>query len=107
MLKNNSHYITYKLLKVEYGSHHAYAVYFFIYDMIRMFLLLSVIIFSVSVMRSFFPPERTKRILLYKKEFIGNILAALSGLVINGKLKHAGRPLPTLNEVKELIKAEA
>ncbi|MEW6002386.1 MAG: thioredoxin family protein [Nitrospirota bacterium] len=28
------------------------------------------------------------------------------GLVINGKLKHAGRPLPTLEKVKELIKRE-
>ena len=28
------------------------------------------------------------------------------GLVINGKLKHAGKPLPTLEKVKELIKAE-
>ena len=27
-------------------------------------------------------------------------------LVINGKLKHSGKPLPTLNKVKELIKAE-
>jgi small redox-active disulfide protein 2 len=27
-------------------------------------------------------------------------------LVINGKLKHAGKPLPTLERVKELIKAE-
>jgi small redox-active disulfide protein 2 len=29
------------------------------------------------------------------------------GLVVNGKLKHAGRPLPSLEKVKELIKAEA
>jgi small redox-active disulfide protein 2 len=29
------------------------------------------------------------------------------GLIINGKLKHTGRPLPTLEKVKELLKAEA
>ena len=29
------------------------------------------------------------------------------GLVVNGKLKHAGKPLPSLGKVKELIKAEA
>ena len=28
------------------------------------------------------------------------------GLVINGKLKHSGKPLPTLDKVKELIRAE-
>ena len=39
------------------------------------------IIFIVSVIRSYFPPERTKKILSHKKEFIGNILAALLGVV--------------------------
>ena len=29
------------------------------------------------------------------------------GLVVNGKLKHSGKPLPTLEKVKQLIKAEA
>lgn len=29
------------------------------------------------------------------------------GLVVNGKLKHSGKPLPTLEKVKELIRAEA
>jgi len=29
------------------------------------------------------------------------------GLVVNGKLKHSGKPLPSINKVKELIKSEA
>ena len=37
------------------------ALEFFIYDTIKIFLLLSVIIFVVSVIRSYFPPERTKK----------------------------------------------
>ncbi len=57
------------------------ALEFFIYDTIKIFLLLSVIIFIVSIIRSYFPPERTKRILSHKREFIGNILAALLGIV--------------------------
>jgi uncharacterized membrane protein YraQ (UPF0718 family) len=57
------------------------ALEFFIYDTIKIFLLLSVIIFIVSMVRSFFPPGRTKRILSHKREFIGNILAALLGIV--------------------------
>jgi small redox-active disulfide protein 2 len=28
------------------------------------------------------------------------------GLVVNGKLKHSGKPLPNINEIKELIKSE-
>jgi uncharacterized membrane protein YraQ (UPF0718 family) len=81
MLKKISEYFTYTLLKLEHGTHLADAVDFFIYDTIKIFLLLSVIIFIVSTIRSFFPPEKTKRILSHKKEFIGNILAALLGIV--------------------------
>jgi uncharacterized membrane protein YraQ (UPF0718 family) len=63
------------------GSRLSDALEFFIYDTIKIFLLLSVIIFAVSVIRSYFPPERTKRILSHKREFIGNILASLLGIV--------------------------
>ncbi|MDA8088791.1 MAG: permease [Nitrospiraceae bacterium] len=63
------------------GSRLADAAEFFIYDTIKIFLLLSVIIFAVSVIRSYFPPERTKKILSHRKEFIGNITAALLGIV--------------------------
>jgi len=81
MLKNISHYFTYKLLKLEYGTRLGDAIDFFIYDTLKIFLLLSVIIFVVSVVRSYFPPEKTKRILSHKKEFVGNILAAMLGVV--------------------------
>jgi len=81
MLKKISEYFTYTLLKLEHGTHLADAIDFFVYDTIKIFLLLSVIIFIVSTIRSYFPPEKTKRILSHKKEFIGNILAALLGIV--------------------------
>lgn len=81
MLKGFSHYVVHSLFGMQPGSRIADAAEFFIYDIIKIFLLLSVIIFVVSVMRSYFPPERTKRILSHKKEFIGNILAALLGIV--------------------------
>jgi uncharacterized membrane protein YraQ (UPF0718 family) len=81
MLKNFADYFTYNLLQLESGTHLAEAVNFFIYDTIKIFLLLSVIIFVISVIRSYFPPEKTRRILSHKKLFIGNILAALLGVV--------------------------
>jgi uncharacterized membrane protein YraQ (UPF0718 family) len=81
MLKDFSHYIVYSVLKLEQGTRLPDAIEFFIYDTIKIFLLLLVIIFVVSVIRSYFPPERTKRILSHKKEFIGNVLAALLGIV--------------------------
>jgi uncharacterized membrane protein YraQ (UPF0718 family) len=81
MLRSISHYFTHTLLKLEHGTRLADAIDFFIYDTIKIFFLLSVIIFAVSVIRSYFPPEKTKRILSHKKEFIGNILAAMLGVV--------------------------
>ena len=81
MLKNLSDYLTYNLLGLGRGTRLAEAFNFFIYDTIKIFLLLSVIIFVISVIRSYFPPEKTRRILSNKKLFIGNILAALLGVV--------------------------
>ena len=39
------------------------SIHFFIYDTIKIFILLSVLIFTISYIQSFFPPERTRRIL--------------------------------------------
>lgn len=57
------------------------ALDFFIYDTIKIFLLLTVIIFVVAIIRSQFPPEKTKQILSHKREYIGNVIAALLGVV--------------------------
>jgi uncharacterized membrane protein YraQ (UPF0718 family) len=81
MLKDFAHYLVYSVFGMAEGSRLSDALDFFIYDTIKIFFLLSVIIFAVSIVRSFFPPERTKRILSHKREFIGNILAALLGIV--------------------------
>jgi uncharacterized membrane protein YraQ (UPF0718 family) len=81
VLKAFAHYLVYDLFGMAQGSRLSGALEFFIYDTIKIFLLLSVIIFVVSIIRSYFPPERTKRILSHKREFIGNILAALLGIV--------------------------
>jgi len=80
MLKDFAHYLVVSVFGMDPGRLSG-ALEFFIYDSIKIFLLLSVIIFVVSVIRSYFPPERTKRILSHKREFIGNILAALLGVV--------------------------
>lgn len=81
MLKSIASYITYNLIGLGQGTSLGDALDFFIYDTMKIFLLLSVIIFIVSVIRSYFPPERTKLILAHKHEFIGNIMAALLGVV--------------------------
>ncbi|HUI44571.1 MAG TPA: permease [Nitrospirota bacterium] len=80
MLQDFARLIVYSLVGMQ-QSRLADAMEFFIYDVIKIFLLLSIIIFAVSVIRSYFPPEKTKRILSHKKEFIGNLLAAFLGIV--------------------------
>jgi uncharacterized membrane protein YraQ (UPF0718 family) len=57
------------------------SVAFFLYDVPKILLLLSGMIFVISVIRTFFSPERTRSLLGGKREGIGNILAALLGVV--------------------------
>ena len=57
------------------------SIEFFIYDVIKIFILLSVLIFIISYIQSFFPPERTKKILGRFKGVSANILGALLGTV--------------------------
>lgn len=54
---------------------------FFIYDTIKIFILLSVLIFTISYIQSYFPPERTKKILGRFEGITANTLAALLGTV--------------------------
>lgn len=57
------------------------SVHFFIYDVIKIFILLSVLIFAISYIQSYFPPERTKKILGRFNGISANILSALLGTV--------------------------
>lgn len=57
------------------------SVHFFIYDTIKIMILLFTLIFMISYIQSYFPPERTKRILSKFDGIIGNTVAALLGTV--------------------------
>ena len=57
------------------------SVQFFVYDVIKIFILLSVLIFIISYVQSYFPPERTRRILGGRSGIGANILGALLGTV--------------------------
>ncbi len=57
------------------------SIHFFIYDVIKIFILLSVLIFIISYIQSYFPPERTKKILGRFNGITANILSALLGTV--------------------------
>ncbi len=73
--------IVIRLLGLDRETHLGSALHFFIYDTLKIFILLATIIFVVAVIRSWFPPERTKRILSHEREYVGNVMAALLGVV--------------------------
>lgn len=70
-----------KVLGLEMASRLGGSLHFFIYDVVKIFILLSVLIFSISWIQSFFPPERTRKILGRHKGFSANLLGALLGTV--------------------------
>jgi hypothetical protein len=63
------------------ASHLAHAVEFFVYETPKVLMLLTLVVFGVGIVRSFFTPERTRRILAGKRETVGNVLASLLGVV--------------------------
>ncbi|MFA7319260.1 MAG: permease [Parcubacteria group bacterium] len=74
-------WLTYSVFGILPKTLLASAVNFFIFDTIKILLLLFVIIFVVSIIRSFLPPEKIRNILSHEKKYIGNILASLLGIV--------------------------
>jgi uncharacterized membrane protein YraQ (UPF0718 family) len=73
--------LTFKLLGLSPESGFGSAVCFFIFETPKVLILLVTVVFVVGVIRSFFSPERTRRMLAGKGEFFGNILAAGLGVV--------------------------
>ncbi len=74
-------WITYSVFNITQKTLLASAVNFFIFDTIKILLLLCVIIFTVSIIRSFLPPEKIRNILSHEKKYVGNILASLLGII--------------------------
>ena len=74
-------FLTFSLLGLKPGSHLGESVLFFFYDTPKVLMLLTLIVFAVGILRSFFTPERTRKTLAGKSESVGNVLAALLGIV--------------------------
>ena len=68
-------------LPVDANSRTGEAVAFFVYEAPKVLLLLTLIVFAMGIVRSFFSPERTRAVLAGKREGIGNVLAACLGIV--------------------------
>lgn len=68
------------LLPLEKGSHAHEAVKFFLYDTPKVLMLLTLVVFAMGIVRSFFSPERTRALLAGKREGFGNAAAAVLGV---------------------------
>jgi len=74
-------FLIFDLLGLAKGTHFADAAWFFFFEVPKVLLLLTLIVFVVGIIRSYFSPERTRRMLGGKKLFAGNVLASLLGVV--------------------------
>jgi hypothetical protein len=74
-------WITYSLLQLKPGERLGSAVEFFVFDAPKILMLMTVAVFGIGIVRSFFTPQRTRAMLAGKRESVGNVLAALLGIV--------------------------
>jgi hypothetical protein len=68
-------------LPIDAASQFGQSVEFFIYDTPKVLMLLTLVVFAMGMVRSFFSPDRTRAFLAGQREGIGNVLAALLGVV--------------------------
>ena len=80
-LFNGVEWFVVQVLNLDMATPIGGSVHFFIYDVIKIFILLSVLIFGITYIQTYFPPERTKRILSRYHGFTANTLGALLGTV--------------------------
>lgn len=76
-----ANWLTYTALALPAGSRLGEALAFFLYDVPKILLLLGGMVFAIAIVRTFFSPERTRALLGGKREGVGNLLAALLGIV--------------------------
>ena len=74
-------WISYSALGLARDSRFGESLAFFLYDVPKILLLLSGMVFAISIIRTFFSPERTRALLGGKREGVGNVFAALLGIV--------------------------
>ncbi len=80
-LKPFAHWFSESLLGLEAGTHLGEAVAFFVYDTPKVLMLLVLVVYGVGILRSFFTPENTRRLLAGRTEFVGNVMGAALGVV--------------------------
>jgi len=76
-----SKWLTFGVFGIVKGSMLGEAVNFFIFDTVKVFLLLTVIIFCVSYLRTYLPPEKVRYFISKRNKYLGYIMASALGIV--------------------------
>jgi len=79
--EESTNFMVYNWLSLPYESNLSNTVWFFISTLQKIFLLLILVIFLAGVIRSWFSPEKTRKLLEGKSLFAGNVLASMLGIV--------------------------
>ncbi len=79
-MENIANWITVSIFKLDTTTKLGSAIEFFIFEAPKVLLLLAIIVFIIGIIRTFFTPEKTRKILAGKRAFTGNILASLLGV---------------------------
>jgi len=74
-------YLIYNQMQLSQDSHFAQALHFFVYDTIKIYILLVTIIFVVSLFRTYFPVEKVRAYLQGKHKLVGHVSAAFFGML--------------------------
>ncbi len=80
-LKPFADWFAYSLCGLSEHEQLGSAIAFFLFEAPKVLMLLTLIVFFVGIVRSFFTPDRTRRILIGKRETAGNLFASLLGVV--------------------------
>lgn len=81
MLQKFADLVVERGLGLDLGSRLGGSLHFFIYDSLKILILLTVMIFTISFVRSFFPPEKVKHILSRFNGFVAHFMASILGVL--------------------------
>ncbi|HOU08415.1 MAG TPA: permease [Caldisericia bacterium] len=74
-------WLTYDIFRIQHESLLGEAVSFFVFDTIKVFMLLIAIIFVVSYLRTYLPPEKVRFFISKRNKITGHIMAAAFGII--------------------------
>jgi uncharacterized protein len=80
-LKTFANFLVTSILHLDPATRLGSSLEFFFYDVPKVFMLLILVVYGVGLLRSFITPEKTRKFLVGKSEFVGNILAASLGTI--------------------------